>query len=160
MSFQNCEYAFFCSLQPPHGQCPRDLSLRFPTKSDPSLVKRKLPSEYLNRVKKGFLNATVPLILKFTGKKVHSFYNSFLQCILYNSRPPQRKKKSSAAEHVAVPDDTFLTELHSEMTLQKTISNIEGKFDQGELHYDEEEEEDVMPSAAAEMGAGQILYFI
>ena len=65
-----------------------------------------------------------------------------------------RPKNKSNAEDVAVPDETFLTELHSEGTLHKAISNIEGKFEQGELQLADEEEEDVMPSAAAEMGAG------
>ncbi len=52
------------------------------------------------------------------------------------------------ADDVAVAgDDIFMTDF----SLQKTITNIEGRIDQGETLDDDD---DIMPSAAAEMGAG------
>ena len=59
------------------------------------------------------------------------------------------RPKSNISEDVAVPDDTFLTEFR-DYSLEKTISGIESRLDTEVIS----DEEDVMPSAAAEMGAG------
>ena len=57
---------------------------------------------------------------------------------------------------MAVPDDAFLTE-YKDYSLQNTIAGIEGRLDNGELDPDEYGDDDVLPSVAAEMGAGHYL---
>jgi hypothetical protein len=57
---------------------------------------------------------------------------------------------------VAVPDDAFITEF-KEFSLKKTISNIEGKLEKGEFDPSELEEDDILPSAAKDMGTGKLL---
>ncbi|XP_013385699.1 testis-expressed protein 9 isoform X2 [Lingula anatina] len=84
------------------------------------------------------------------------------------SRPPSSKLKKSAKskarntksnlnEDVATVDDAFLTEF-KEFSLHKTISNIEGQMEQGEL--EEDEDDDVLPQAAADMGAEAQIRFL
>ena len=60
------------------------------------------------------------------------------------------RSKSFAADDVAVPDDTFMTQFR-EMSLEKTIANMEDRL---ENRASDPEDEDVLPSAAAEMGSG------
>ena len=64
-------------------------------------------------------------------------------------RPKSKSGRSNLAGDVAVPE-AFITDF----SLKNTITNIEGQLDQdGTPHLDDE---DVMPSAAAEMGAGKL----
>ena len=70
----------------------------------------------------------------------------------YFYRPLKQQGKSNIADDVAVPDDTFMTQFR-DYNIDKTISNIEGQIDEGQLFSDEE---DVIPQAANEMGAGII----
>ena len=69
----------------------------------------------------------------------------------YFYRPLKQQGKSNIADDVAVPD-TFMTQFR-DYNIDKTISNIEGQIDEGQLFSDEE---DVIPQAANEMGAGII----
>ena len=73
--------------------------------------------------------------------------------LLSRSRP--KSKSNLAVDDVAVPEDAFLTE-YKDYSLQNTIAGIEGRLDKGELDTEEADVEDVLPSAAAEMGAGQL----
>ena len=66
-------------------------------------------------------------------------------------RPKSKSNRSNLAGDVAVPE-TFITDF----SLKNTITNIEGQLDKdGTPCVDEDD--DVMPSAAAEMGAGKIM---
>lgn len=65
---------------------------------------------------------------------------------------PKSKSNLAAADNVAVPDEAFMTE-YKDFSLQKTISGIEGKLEK-ENYAEEDLDDDIMPSAAAEMGAG------
>ncbi|KAL5020276.1 hypothetical protein ScPMuIL_003168 [Solemya velum] len=71
------------------------------------------------------------------------------------SRP--RSGKSNIADDVAVPTETFMTTLR-DFSLQQTVENIEGKLDSGDLlpHSDD----DVIPQAAADMGAEATIRFL
>ena len=53
---------------------------------------------------------------------------------------------------MAVPE-TFITDF----SLKNTIANIEGRLDKDGTPHDEDGDDDVMPSAAAEMGAGKLV---
>ncbi|KAK2163058.1 hypothetical protein LSH36_86g02049 [Paralvinella palmiformis] len=69
------------------------------------------------------------------------------------SRPKSKSGRSNLAGDVAVPE-AFITDF----SLKNTITNIEGQLDQdGTPHLDDE---DVMPSAAAEMGAEAQIRFL
>ena len=71
---------------------------------------------------------------------------------MYRSAGP-RSKSNLAVDDVAVPDEAFLTEYKD--SLHSAIAGIEGRYDKGDVELDDSE--DVLPSAAAEMGAGQLL---
>ncbi len=89
-----------------------------------------------------------PAQQSWRGLKIKIIQISFS---LYFCRQVRKSAKSNlAADDVAVPDDAFLTQ-YKDFSLQNAISSIEGRLEKGE----EEEEEDVLPSAAAEMGSGQ-----
>ena len=49
-------------------------------------------------------------------------------------------------------DDAFMTDFRN-FSLHNTITSIEGKMDEGKLVVSQDD--DVMPSAAADMGAGE-----
>ena len=72
----------------------------------------------------------------------------FLFCV--RSRP--RSTKSNIGDDVAVPDETFMTDFKN-FSLQNTVTNIEGQLDSGDLPLDEDD--DVLPQAAADMGTGK-----
>ena len=72
----------------------------------------------------------------------------FLFCV--RSRP--RSTKSNIGDDVAVPDETFMTDFKN-FSLQNTVANIEGQLDSGDLPLDEDD--DVLPQAAADMGTGK-----
>jgi len=66
--------------------------------------------------------------------------------------------KSNIADDVAVPgDEAFMTDF-KDFSLQKTFSALEDKVDQGDDFLDDED--DVLPSAAAEMGAEAQIRFL
>ncbi|XP_052084639.1 testis-expressed protein 9-like [Mytilus californianus] len=86
------------------------------------------------------------------------------------SRPPSKVKrptsgkplrpksgKSNLADNVAVPDDTFMTQFR-DFNIDKTVSNIEGQIDRGQVISDEDD--DVIPQAANEMGAEATIRFL
>ena len=56
---------------------------------------------------------------------------------------------------MAVPDEAFLTEFR-DFSLSTAISNIEGRVEMADSQELHDSDEDVLPSAAAEMGAGLI----
>ncbi|XP_064645510.1 testis-expressed protein 9-like [Lineus longissimus] len=76
-----------------------------------------------------------------------------------SSRTQSKKTKSNLADDVAVPDDAFVTEFR-DYSLKKTISNIEGKLDKGEFDPRELEDDDVLPSAAKDMGTEAQIRFL
>ena len=64
-------------------------------------------------------------------------------------------------DDVAVPDEAFMTEFR-DFSLSTAISNIEGRAEAADSQEFQASDDDVMPMAAAEMGAGQnkvFLYF-
>ncbi|XP_062601244.1 testis-expressed protein 9-like [Saccostrea cucullata] len=71
------------------------------------------------------------------------------------SRP--RSTKSNIADDVAVPDETFMTDFKN-FSLQNTVANIEGQMDSGDLPL--EEDDDVIPQAAADMGTEATIRFL
>lgn len=64
-----------------------------------------------------------------------------------------KSSKNSVADNVAVPSEAFMTEFQ-DFSFANTISNIEGQVKEAE---DSDVGDDVLPGAAAEMGAGQDL---
>ena len=88
-----------------------------------------------------------------------------MSCCLYcniaqvcsNIIPPycrlRQKSKSNLAENVAVPDDAFITDFKN-FSFENAINNIEGRVDDNDLP---DEDDDVIPQAAADMGSGLIV---
>ena len=60
------------------------------------------------------------------------------------------------ADDVAMPDEAFLTDF-KDFSFRDTIANMEGQVDERGMVDDDydDDDTDVMPSAAAEMGAGE-----
>lgn len=76
--------------------------------------------------------------------------------MIYRPRPGSgaRSKSRTGHDDVAVLDDDAYMTGFKNFSIQDTISNIENDIDDGNLPQDDDE--DIMPSAAAEMGAGTL----
>ncbi len=60
---------------------------------------------------------------------------------------------ATVADDVAVLDDADIVSRMKDFSLGKTVAGIESRLDAGEMSYDAD---DIMPSAAAEMGTGDL----
>jgi len=95
---------------------------------------------------------------------VHRCYNSVasylvylrhavLMCGVSGVRGRQSRSSAAAMDNVATVDSI------GDFSLQKTISNVEQRLEAAQLGNSDDDNDDVMPAVANEMGAGQCYHF-
>ena len=76
------------------------------------------------------------------------------RCLLRACRTHSRPgSKASAVEDIAVPDETFMTEFKEAFSYRDAFAEIEGQVEGGKVQVDEDD--DVLPQAAQDMGSGE-----
>jgi len=74
-------------------------------------------------------------------------------CCVSGARGRQSRGSAAAMDNVATVDSI------GDFSLQKTISNVEQRLEAAQLGNSDDDNDDVMPAVANEMGAGKCCHF-